>query len=118
MRVAIVLLFALAVTSISAHAQQRTHTAQGVITFQPKLAIGSDAPPLYEPRPRVTARLAWQAQPVEPRTAGRSEETEIICGMTVVRKRHDLDSKIVLKPKLNPNAAVRKITPPVCTAPK
>jgi len=118
MRVVVVLLFALAVTSISAHAQQRTHTAQGVIKFQPKLAIGSDAPRLYASRPRVTARLPWQAQAIDLSAAGRAEETEIICGMTVVRKRHDVDSKIVLKPKLSPNAAVRKITPPVCSNPR
>ena len=120
MKVAALLVFGLVVTSIPAHGQQRTHgRPDGVIRFQPQLpAIGSAAPPLYEPRQTVPARFAPQARPREVATTVPGDETEIICGMKVIRKTHDTDPKIVLKPKLNPKPAARKITPPVCSAPK
>jgi hypothetical protein len=117
MKVAALLAFGLIVTSIPAYAQQRTHGRNdGVIRFQPKLAVGSEAPKLYE-RHTVTSRFSPQARSDQP-TAARADDTEIVCGMKVIRKTHDADPKIVFKPKLTVNPAVRKITPPVCSAPK
>jgi len=45
----------------------------------------------------------------------RSNDTQVICGMTVVRKAPDADAKIILPPD-RAGAAVRKIEPNVCTS--
>ena len=115
MRGVALFLFALAATSGPAQAQQRTHTAQGPIRFQPKLVIGSEAPKLYEPRQNVTARVAPHVRPAQP-TDPRAEDTEIICGMKLYRKHPDTDPKIVFTPPPNVRGAIRRIQPESCKA--
>jgi hypothetical protein len=45
----------------------------------------------------------------------RSNDTQVLCGITVVRKAADADAKIILPPD-RAGAAVRKIEPNVCTS--
>lgn len=91
--------------------------AQTSVRFQPRVSVQSaPPPPLYATASGPTRQIESVAivRHDAPDVNAKSNDVEVICGMTVIRKTPDADPKMVIKADRN-GAAVRKIEPNVCT---
>lgn len=84
--------------------------------FTPRLDLNSTpAPAFYRPPPpRAHKEAATQPR----RHDSARGQTEIICGLTVIRKSPDFDRGILVPPKDRTRSAIRRLIPPVCTSPR
>ena len=89
------------------------------VRFQPRVSAQTAPPPaLYSTasQPNRTAQAVNVIRHYATAPKSRTNDTQVICGMTVIRKTPEADPKIVIKPE-RAGSAVRRIEPNVCTNP-
>src|SRR5215203_1582811 len=109
----------LLISAGSVSAQPAT-SAPAAARFEPRLHIQTTAPLLYAVQPEIPRSSTARTFAIQHGKAGSSAkppQTDIICGMTVIRKGLQLDPTIVVKPARRDGLAIRRITPPLCRGP-
>jgi len=103
--------------SVGAAAAQERHLAPRAPLFTPRLVPNAAPAPSWYEKPAVPSARQMHA-PTSPRHdfARRQAETEIICGMTVIKKSPDADPGIFAQPRHSGESAIRRIKPPLCNA--
>ena len=99
-----------------ASAQERRQTApRGSVTFTPRLVPNAaPTPPWYQAPPVETARQKHAPKQSRHDFAREQPQTEIICGLTIIKKSPDADPGIFAQPKVSGQSAIRRIQPTVC----
>ena len=110
-------MFAIIVLACIASRAEGQDAQRPSVRFQPRISVQTAPPPvLYGTASRPTT--AGQSVPAMRHHAAeaqaRGADTQLICGMTVIRKTPDSDAKIILPPNRT-GAAARKIEPTACT---
>jgi hypothetical protein len=88
------------------------------IRFEPKLSVAAPPPTLYrkQRQDQVKPARLHVVRHVPAVSAEKQGDSEIICGLTVIRKGSEFDPGMLVKPSDGAGAAIRRITPPVCTS--
>ena len=111
MRRAIVLVAFLGCGGVAAAQQPATPPPSPI--FKPRLDLNTTAAPAFYRTPPAPQH----AQPSRPRRHDTARaDTEVICGLTVIRKSPDADRGILVPPKEAHRSVIRRIQPPVCTS--
>jgi hypothetical protein len=113
-------LFATAGLSASGHqpatGRPAADTSSRVIRTLPPVRFGAPAETQLTFKPSV--RL-WSVGAARRSAVRRAPgKTQTICGLTMVEQLPDVDARMLLPPKKNSGAAVRRIEPQACTADK
>jgi len=84
------------------------------IRFEPKLSAGAPPPTLYRKQRPAPVKSASRTTLKHAPTGSSASETEIICGMKVIRKGPEQDPGIIVTQKHSDGLAVRRIQPQFC----
>jgi hypothetical protein len=98
----------------------QTSASRGTVRFEPKLVLGAPPTALYR-QPRQGQQKRGQVHVVNHaplKALDAPTDTEIICGMKVIRKGAEQDPGIIAKPSTQSHAAIRRFAPQVCAGSK
>lgn len=99
---------------------QAQTTRSSPVRFRPRLSPGTAPAPSWYPTHAKSNASAGSIQVVGHDTVGvtpQTNNTEVICGMIVIRPSTETDPKMIVTPKRE-GAAIRTIKPSVCTPQK
>ena len=101
--------------SVGVAAAQERQQAPRAPLFTPRLVPNAvPTPSWYQKQAVPSARESHAPKKSAHDFGPQKPETEIICGMTVIKKSPDADPGIFAQPKHSGESAIRRIKPPLC----
>jgi hypothetical protein len=114
MKLVVALIVSLSSVAVAA-AQGRQQVAPGVPLFTPRFVPNAaPVPSWYQAPPVKTARQRHASVKSRHDFPPAQQQTEIICGLRVIKKSPALDRQILAQPKHSGSSAIGRLKPPVC----